>query len=514
MAGTDNRADVGYERVSLDKSGAAAGVESQEIEIEDFTADELGLMLTEHYQDNSKSAFSGVERPEYQRLLGDMAAGLIRSVTVWHANRLHRSLEEVTAFIRLARKHKVKLYSVARGGEYNLERVEGRKALLGDTLDAQSESEHRGERVALARKRQARRGDYGGGLRPYGWGVDTGRVRSVCVNPKAPTAERVYEDRPVLDMTRHNPEEAEEIQRWARELLAGVKLTALVGDLNRRGVQTVVQKEGRARRRGGKEVKSRGWNGQTVRQILTSPRVSGHTVYQGEIMKRDVLPSILPEQTRQALITLFADPTRKKSPGNTPKWLGSLIYRCGECNDGSTLTCFYSRGARVYRCQSRGHCQWPADMLDTYITEVIINRLSRDDVADLIPRKGAPVDIPALREERRALELSKKEAAMAKARRTIDMETLETVCATADADIAAIDAKIKAATQESPLSPFLNTPDVRATWNKLSLGRKREVLRTLAVVTLPTAGRGRKVHLDMVQVTRPPQPIGPQADAA
>src|SRR5258708_7499815 len=78
------------------------------------------------------------------------------------------------------------------------------KELRDDVNEAEYESEHRGERVALARKRQARNGDYGGGVRPYGWGVDTGRVRSVCVNPKAPAMERRYEDRPVLDMTRHN----------------------------------------------------------------------------------------------------------------------------------------------------------------------------------------------------------------------------------------------------------------------------------------------------------------------
>ena len=68
------------------------------------------------------------------------------------------------------------------------------------------------------------RASYGGGVRPFGWGVDTGRVRSVCVNPKAPPMERVYEDRPVLDMTRHNEAEADEIRRWADDLLSGVSM--------------------------------------------------------------------------------------------------------------------------------------------------------------------------------------------------------------------------------------------------------------------------------------------------
>src|SRR5450759_2570693 len=125
---------------------------------------------------NDLSAFSGVERPDYERMLADIRAGRIGSVTIWHANRLHRSTEEVNAFIGLARERKVRLFSTTRGGEYNLGKAAGRKQLRDDTSEAEYESEHRGERVALARKRQARNGDYGGGVRPYGWGVDTGRV--------------------------------------------------------------------------------------------------------------------------------------------------------------------------------------------------------------------------------------------------------------------------------------------------------------------------------------------------
>jgi site-specific DNA recombinase len=87
---------------------------------------------------------------------------------IWHANRLHRSTEEVNAFIKLARAHKVRLYSTTKGAFYNLEKASGRKELRDDTSEAGYESEHRGERVAIARKRQARQGAYGGGVRPRG----------------------------------------------------------------------------------------------------------------------------------------------------------------------------------------------------------------------------------------------------------------------------------------------------------------------------------------------------------
>ena len=124
--------------------------------------------------------------------------------------------------------------------------------------EAEYECDHRGERVALARKRQARKGEYGGGVRPYGWGVDTGRVRSVCVNPKAPAMERRYEDRPVLDMTRHSPAEAAEIRRWADDLLAGVSMNQVLRDLAARGVPTVAVTDGRVVRRDGKPAEHAG----------------------------------------------------------------------------------------------------------------------------------------------------------------------------------------------------------------------------------------------------------------
>ena len=108
------RDDAEYARISLDKRGAAEGVETQQAENAD-AADELGLTIARSYVDNDLSAFSGVERPEYERLLADIAADRIGTLVIWHANRLHRSTEEVNAFIKLARAHRVRLYSTTKG---------------------------------------------------------------------------------------------------------------------------------------------------------------------------------------------------------------------------------------------------------------------------------------------------------------------------------------------------------------------------------------------------------------
>ncbi|MEU4830115.1 recombinase family protein [Streptosporangium sp. NPDC023615] len=488
---TKRRMTVDYSRISHDKRGAGEGVETQQHENE-MSADELGETISHSYVDNDVSAFSGVERPDYMNLLADMEADRIGLIIVRHADRLHRSVEEVSRFIKIARAHNVKLYSGMKGSFYNLNKAAGRKDLINDTLNAEYESDHRGERVTDARKRQARQGVWGGGVRPYGWGVDTGRVRSVCVNPKAPVADRVYEDRPVLDMSQHNPKEAAEIKRWEQAVLAGIPMNQILADLARRNVPTPAETDGRTLRRKGKEIEIQGWHSRTIIQILTNPRVSGHTVYNGEIVKRNAYTPIIEEDRRQAIITIFKDPARKTAAGNTPKWLNSLIAQCGLCNDGSTGRVRYIAGSPYYRCGSKGHCSTPAIETDRYVQDVMIARLSRADVAELLPTTRPDLDIQALRDELVTLEAQKQDAALLFGQRAIDASQLATITATLEARISAIHADLSEASAQSPLADFVSTTDVAKTWESLTLGHKREIIKLLATITLVPVGRGRR----------------------
>lgn len=61
------------------------------------------------------------------------------------------------------------------------------------------------------------------------------------------------------------------------------------------------------------------------------------------------------------------------------------------------------------------------------------------------------------------------------------------------------------AAAKSPLAEFAATDDARRTWEELTLGRKREVLRHLLTVTLPPLGRGHRFNRDLIQ-------IGPVSD--
>ncbi|MEV0398781.1 recombinase family protein [Actinoallomurus sp. NPDC050550] len=506
---TDTRLTVDYTRVSKDQTGIGGGVASQH-EVNEQTAErKLGRPIDRTYSDNSISAHNGNRRPEFERLLADIAAGLIAVVIVWRVNRLYRpepeEIGQVGEFIALCRRQKVRI--IAKSGEYDLESADGRNAFLKDAVEAGADSDQRGENVALARKRQARTGRYGGGVRPFGWGLRTTEPQyQERADGKQELLRPVGTDktgRPVwLDMGRHNKKEAAEIQKWADALLGGVPMAQVLRDLARRKVPTVAQTDGRKLRRNGKDVEHGGWNSRTIKQILTHPRTSGHAVYRGAIVQRNAFPPIIPDDKRQALITMFSNPARKNPAGNTPKWLGSLIYLCGRCNDGSTMrTRRNAQGVPVYTCNSKSHIAWPAVMVDDYIEKLIIARLSRDDVADLIPQPKINVDVNALRDEIAAAEQQKIEASLMFARRTIDGAQLEATTAELDKEIEANRAKIDAAVTESPLKIFAVSKDAARIWKGLSIGHKREILRLLPFnVILPPIGRGHRAYTDLLRI--------------
>ncbi|QQM44968.1 recombinase family protein [Streptomyces liliifuscus] len=493
-----------YARVSEDDGGAAQGVDSQRGENRDF-GEEIGRPISESYIDNSISAFSGRERPEYQRLRRDIARGKIEAVIVWHADRLTRDVREALDLIDLCLKHDVRLFSVQKGGEYLLKRAIGRAEFIADINSAQKESGHKGERIALARKRQARTGTFGGGIRPYGWGAPTGRVRSKCINPKAPLAEREYRDVPVLDVSKHRPEEAAEIRRWATELLATKgRVNQIIKDLNQRGVPTVSQTDGRQLRYRGKAVQHHGWEGATVVNIVTGPRVSGHQTYRGEIMTWGAYEPIIPEETRQALITLLLDPARTTTPGPAPKWLVSMTARCGYCETGKARVNYRAKGP-VYRCTVCQKGNQIAPLVDEHIADVAIERLSRADLVDLITPGRPDIDLTALRAEMATLEKRKIEAAKSFATGKIDMAMLETAKATVDQRIDEIRGEMRAGAAVSPLADFLeaDTPGAaRKVWNALTIGRRREIVRLLMDITLM---KGPTYELDPATVLITPK---------
>jgi site-specific DNA recombinase len=112
------------------------------------------------------------------------------------------------------------------------------------------------------------------------------------------------------------------------------------------------------------------------------------------------------------------------------------------------------KGLPVYRCRAKGHCSWPAERVDQYIENVIVARLSRPDVTDLIPGHGE-VDVAGLRDELIVCDARKRSAAHLFATATIDEAQLATITAELDQQMAGIRAELTGATGATrwPTSP-------------------------------------------------------------
>jgi hypothetical protein len=208
-------------------------------------------------------------------------------------------------------------------------------------------------------------------------------------------------------------------------------------------------------------------------------------------------PAILDSATWQAVRAILTDPARTVGPGNTPRWLGSRIYQCGICDNGSTLVVSGStrHGKRYFRytCQNGYHLARAAELCDAYVEATITARLEREDAAGILTGPDQPRnDAMRLREEISAFRELLNEQARLHARGLIDGRQLAAGSAELRASLQAAESQLAAMEVTSPLAGIAGRPDAASIWEQLDLGRKRAILRTLATVTIHPVPKGRR----------------------
>lgn len=472
-----------YVRISRDKRRGSLdeglGVQEQEKQCRALAA-RLGYAVVKVFCDNDISAYSGKPRPEYLKMLEVLRAGGADVVLVWHTDRLHRSNAELEDYINVVEPREITTETVT-AGMIDLNTPIGRMVARQLCTIARYESEHRAERVHMARERQARQGRFGGGRRPYGFEADG---VTVITN------------------------EAAVIMRMADAVMAGVPLRSIARDLRKLGMPTA---SGTTQ-----------WTPEGVRDVLLRPRNAGFMVHRETTRKRKIYTDddivgkapwapVLDEEVWRSVVARLTDPDRRTNtaPGPAPRWLGSGIYRC-VC--GSVMRANKSgvhADRPIYRCQETGtgHVSVPVAPMDDLVRRVVIEKLSRPDAADLITAPAKGTDVAALRAELVTCRQRLDEIAADYEDDRITRTQFLTRTDKRRAKMAAIESRLAEATEVSPLAPLIGADDVAAAWDALTMGQQRAILQALLTITVQPAGRGRRPDVrDRVTFGPAPQP--------
>jgi DNA invertase Pin-like site-specific DNA recombinase len=503
-----------YCRMSKDREGAGLGVARQRQDCEQLAV-QLGVEVVAVYSDNDLSAYSGKPRPDYKQLLDDLRSGRADTVLTWHTDRLHRSPAELEEYIDVCEPRRVQTRTV-KAGNLDLTTATGRMIARQLGVQARYEVERMVERQRRKRDEMAQNGKYFGGRRPFGYEPGGILLRSLycatcgrtdpddftttvlctecgstggfdgwaCEKCQAPHGRAVKCVCKRCDqLAAVAPEsEAASVREVADTVLAGGSLRSIAADWNERGILTSTGSD---------------WEGPEVRSMLLRPRNAGIVKHRGKESGPASWPAILDEPLWRSIVALLEDPGRRITPGNERKYLGSNIYRCGLCADGTTMRCSTSNKAKggayhpAYACRKSKHVARRAEPLDDYIRLLILDRVSRPDAADLLAEREDPVDVRGAQTEMKEARETLDELAEALGAGEMDMQEWRAASRPAKARLKAAEDTLSRAVQANPVVGLVGADDVEAAWNRLGLSRQRAVLAYLMTVTVRPARRGR-----------------------
>jgi site-specific DNA recombinase len=439
-------------------------------------------------------------RPEFHRALEMLRTGQADGLLALDLDRACRDPRDLEDLLDAAMDNGVPRIPVhSTTGSLSLMTSSGVDMARTMIMVANKSSRDTARRVTEKREAKAKMGQNLGGMRPYGWGVP--RIDRETGQPiKDEATGRVK-----LDTDKLVEAEGAEIKNWADQVLAGVSLRTITADLRGRSAPTVKGKPG-------------GWETPTVRDILLRPRNAGLVVYKvreaaqaykdrGEPVPYDcgVIPGatgtwepILDEDTWRAVAVLLTDPSRRTTPGGTPRWLGSLVYRCGVCAAAGVAETVSVNGAingrgPSYFCRGPvGHLRRSVAGVDGYVTDVIVARLAQPDAAGLLASPKQGPDRAKLSREANRLRQNKAAVVSLVADGTISpADAREQIKALSDR-LSAIDGQLAVTAARSPLDALpLGTDRVQEAWERLPLGSQRAIVRLLADVTLHNGRPGR-----------------------
>jgi site-specific DNA recombinase len=463
---------AGYRRVSLFVFGSVSD-EAQKAEITE-EAKRRGLPEPVWYVDKDRSASDERKpRPDFDRLMADVKAGKVREIIARSSDRFVRRPTELESIIEVLSPRKVPVY-FTRDSDYDLSTAGGRENARIKGAIARGEVERMSERMKSSARQRALKGIPRKGNRPFGY----------VLTEKPDGTPTLTEE----------PAEAEAI-RWAfGYLMGGGTLAGVTREWNSRGLIPARSKEG--------------WTWVGVKMAMLNPALGGFRYYQPtsilqakeeprkNVWDLDLIPgnwsddSILTEQEWKDLRTVLTS-TRSQA-GNRKRHLGSGIYLCGVCDDGTPMKSARRRGELIYRCRESFHLTIPGDRMDEWMLEMLrralVDRTTFE--ASFGSKKG--VDPAAMRKQQEEARRQLDELEEAFSGRRISISVFERTSKRLEGELAELDAKLSEVSVEAGRRVrLMSFEDVDEALANADLTQRRQALDDVfPKVTVLPMGKG------------------------
>ena len=192
--------------------------------------------------------------------------------------------------------------------------------------------------------------------------------------------------------------------------------------------------------------------------------------------------------TFHGLLAYLSDPSRITNISFERKYIGSGVYRCGEC--GGPMRVQYAgagrgqRGVRVYACRAFKHVIRSGEPVDEFVTALVLERLRRSDIHQLL-RDGNRVNVAELRTRRAALQARLDDLAAMFAAGDIDASQLRRGTEDLRVQLSGVDSVLAEVARTSPVVDLVAAGDaLKACWDGLSADLKSKVVDELMTVTV------------------------------
>lgn len=443
-----------YLRASLDTTGEREAVQRHENACIDLASLKRWSVVGT-YEDNSISSKKGVVRPGYEAMMRDYAAGKFDAIITWDLDRLTRVPRELEDMIDACEEGSLAL--VTANGEADLTTDGGKLYARVKVAVARGEVERKGARQRLAQKQRAEVGRPPRGIRPTGYTLD-GEI--------------------VAD-------EAAVITRIFDRFSAGDTLKGIAADLDHDGLPTSTGAR---------------WSSSSVSSILRNARYAGRSVYKGEVVGRGSWDALVTEAQFDAVQARLDDPRRKTRGVSTArKHLGSGLYFCS-CGLRIRSSSGLGNGLNRYTC--RAACYYrSAGPVDDYVSNVVMARLARPDLAELLVK---PVDGDQLAQYATQREHLRHQRAAAESEwldGLVDGHLFRAKADRIDSELQAIQAAEAKLLSSAGPPAILAAPAPEVAFADASLAMRRATIDSLMHVTLIRAPRGsRNFDPDTVRI--------------